>query len=350
MQCPPGLILNPKTLRCVRVTGKVGRGLYNEGYVRNAEIQAAAHAVPFGYQPRNRNRFTIRKPGFLLRREPKLAISKPCPPGTTRSLQTRKCIKLGGKAYKKVFGSTPVYEPVPSGLSEPKVAIPLGSSGAAPLANKPALLDWTTQNCKYANNILTGRRFADDSVSNLQSIVRLHDGVCMAAPSLNSLIGAQHKAGQIATLPHDKTTHLTLGDFNALREVMQRTVPGYKIPARIHQQHPPGWELYVASDNRSGSEFVTILYVDVTKAVTTATGVEYPQESIRVDLGYLPRTDQIQNLLAILQRLDAMNRLLIPVAGGWKPAYGFPYQKAHWANNRTARMQKLNDTLLSALQ
>ena len=351
MQCPPGLILNPKTLRCVRVNGKVGRGLYKEGYVRNAEIQAAAQAVPFGYQPRNR--FTMRavRPGFLLRREPKLVIPKECPPGTTRSPQTRKCIKIGGKAYKKVYG--PGHGPLPppqSGLSEPKVAIPLGSSGAAPLADKPALLDWTSQNCKYANDILTGRRFADDSTSNLQNIVRLHDGVCIAAPSLNSLIGAQHKAGQIATLPHDKTTHLTLGDFKALKEVMQRTVPGYKIPARVHQPHPPGWELYIASDNRSGNDFVSVLYVDVTKAVMTASGVEYPQESIRVDLGYLPRTGQIQNLLAILQRLDTMNKLLVPVAGGWKPTFGFPYQKSYWAHHKDERIQKLTDLLAASIQ
>lgn len=343
MQCPPGLILNPKTLRCVRVTGKVGRGLYNDGYVRNAEVQAAVQAVPFGYQPRNRNRFTMRKPGFLLRREPKLAIPKPCPPGTTRSLQTRKCIKLGGKAYKKVYSFHEQNPPV----SEPKIAIPLGLSGAAPMSDKTTIVDWTTRNCKYANDILTGRRFTEDSVTNLQNIVRLHDGVCMAAPSLNSLIGAQHKSGQIATLPHDKTTHMTMGDFKALKEVMQRTAPGYKIPARVHQPHPPGWELYIASDNRSGPEFVSVLYIDVTKAIMTATGVEYPQESIRVDLGYLPRTDQIQNLLAILQRLDAMNKLLVPVAGGWKPTHGFPYQKAHWANNRSAKMQKLNETLMA---
>ena len=352
MQCPPGLILNPMTLRCVRVTGKVGRGLYKEGYVRNAEVQAAAQAVPFGYQPRNQNRFTMRKPGFLMRREPKLALPKPCPPGYMRSPQTRKCIKLGGKAYKKVFPGT-VHGTVPApppAVSEPKVAIPLGFSGAAPFADKPALLDWTTQNCKYANDILTGRRFADDSVANLQNIVRLHDGVCMAAPSLNSLIGAQHKAGQVATLPHDKTTHLTLGDFKALKEVMRRTVPGYKIPARIHQAHPPGWELYIASDNRSGPDFVSVLYVDVTKAVMTATGVEYPQESIRVDLGYLPRTGQIQNLLGILQRLDAMNKLLVPVAGGWKPTFGFPYQKAYWAHHKDERIQKLTDTLMASAQ
>ena len=344
MQCPPGLILNPKTRRCVRVTGKVGRGLYNEGYVRNAEVYAAVQAVPFGYQPR---RVTQRKPGFLLKREPKLAIPKECPPGNIRSPQTRKCIKIGGKAYNKIYGS---HEPAYVTASEPKVAIPLGASGAAPLADKPIIVDWTTQNCKYANDILTGRRFNEDSTANLQSLVRLHDGVCVAAPSLNSQIVAQHKAGQIATLPHDKTTHLTLGDFKALKEIMQRTVPGYKIPARIHQAHPPGWELYIASDNRSGPEFVSVLYVDVTKAIMTATGIEYPQESIRVDLGYLPITGQIQNLLAILQRLDAMNKLLIPVAGGWKPTLGFPYQKAHWSQHKEERLQKLTGLLTASIQ
>jgi hypothetical protein len=82
----------------------------------------------------------------------------------------------------------------------------------------------------------------------------------------------------------------------------------------------------------------------------TATGVEYPQESIRVDLGYLPRTGQIQNLLAILQHLDTMNKLLVPVAGGWKPTFGFPYQKTYWATHKDERIQKLTDLLTASIQ
>ena len=227
--------------------------------------------------------------------------------------------------------------------------MPLGASGVAPAADKATILAWTGKNCKYTNDPLTGAIFADESQQSLQNLVRLHDGTCMAAPALNTRIIEQHKVGAIATLPTDSKTHLTLGDFKALREAMRRTVPGYKIPGRTHQATPSEWQLYAAADQRSGPEFVSVLYVDITQARSTAAGIEYPLESIRVDLGFLPITPELQNLLAVLQKLAAMNRLLTPVAGGWKPVLGFPYTKAYWATDRPNKVRKLYQAMLTGL-
>ena len=345
MQCPPGLLLNPRTLRCVRVTGKVGRNLYRQGYVQPAELQYAAAAVPYGYAPWRRNpqrpalnRQTHKRQVNMFG-VPLLTIKEPtvCPPGFERNPVTQRCIKIGGPTHKKIN---------PRVLSEPSGNLPLGTSGPGPMADKAAILAWTGRNCKFTNDLLSGVVFADDSAANLQSLVRLHDGTCLGAPALNQHVIAQHKLGKIATLPHAKDTHMTLGDFKALRETMRRTVPGYKIPARTYQPPPPEWQLYVASDQRSGPEFMSVLYVDVTKARSTAMGVEYPLESIRSDLGYLPVN---QTLLALVQRLASMNRLLAPVAGGWAPLYGFPYSKSYWSTEQAKRQKKLSDTLLAAL-
>jgi len=318
--------------------------LYERGYVNPEELQyAVAAAATFGYKQR-----TYRKP--------RIAVIKECEPGYVRSSKTRKCIKIGGKAYNQlnpIAGNTVLGraflgpEPAPLRLpgkdnpSEKPDTIPLGYSGVAPMTSKDNILDWTKRNCKFSNNLLTGHIFANDTQDNLQRLVRLHDGSCLNAPALHTQISQQQKTGAIPTLPHDPTSHLTVGDFNALREAQRRFNPAYKIPQSRHRPPPPEWGLYASPDNVSGPEFVHVLYLDKTKAIPTATGPSYPQSSIRVDMGFLPNEPGIQTLLDLLKRLEAENKLLIPIAGGWKPAFGFPYSKSYWSRERKARVQRL---------
>jgi hypothetical protein len=377
MQCPPGKIINPKTRRCVRTNGKIALGLLEEGYIRNVDLyDAVLRPValrpvaprpvaprpvalrPVALRPVALHQATPRQIAFgpavpiqmaprpvaPVQMAPRPAIQSICPPGMIRSPYTRRCIKIGGPAYKKIYVEAPYVSE-----TEPKFANPLGVSAPVPMAEKSEILKWLAENCKYTTDILTGRRFADDSTANLQSLVRLHDGVCVSAPSLHTEIAKQHKLGIIAALPYDRKTHVTLGDFKVLREVMRRTVPGYKIPPRAHQPPPSDWKLYVASDKNSGPDFVSVLYVDVTKAVRTMWGVEYPPESIRVDLGVLPITGNIHTFTVLLQRLDEMNRLLTPIAGGWKPLKGFPHKKSYWANNQTEKLKRLYNTMLESM-
>ena len=348
MPCPPGYFTNPYTLRCVQATGKVGRELYERGYVSPGELQyAVAAATAYGYKQR-----TYRKP--------RITVVKDCEPGYIRSSKTRKCIKIGGKAYQELnpAGNTVVgraFAPVPLApvplapapvplapvpLAPPlqKLTIlPLGSSGTAPMTSKEHILDWTKRNCKFTNNLLTGNIFADDTQENLQRLVRLHDGSCMSAPALHNHITEQTKAGAIATLPHDPSSHLTVGDFDALREVQRRVNPAYKIPQTKHRPPPPEWELFATPEG----DFVRLLYVDKTKAIPTATGPSYPQSSIRVDLGVLPNDGTLHTLLDAVKRQAAANKLLTPTAGGWKPTLGFPYAKSYWSRDRKTRVQKL---------
>jgi hypothetical protein len=312
----------------------VGRNLYSRGYVQPAELQYAAAAVPYGYAPwrKNPQRPTLTR---QTRKGPNV-----CASGYERNQITGRCIRVDGPTYRKLN---------PRILSESSGILPLGKAGVAPLADKSTILAWSNRNCKYKNDLLTGSVFANETPEKLQSLVRLHDGSCVTASALNEHVKDQHKTGKIATLPHAKDTHMTLDDFKALREIMRRTVPGYKIPARAHQPPPTEWQLYAASDQRSGPEFISILFVDVTKARSTASGIEYPLESIRSDLGFLPITSSLQTFLALLQRLASLNRLLTPVPGGWSPLHGFPYSKNYWSIDRTKRLKKLYDILLASI-
>jgi hypothetical protein len=183
--------------------------------------------------------------------------------------------------------------------------------------------------------------------SALQELIQLHNRTCVLASPLHTKVALEHKAGNIATVPGDTTTHMTMADFKSLRDAKRRTEPSYKLPARRHQPHPSTWELYVASDNRSGENFASVMYVDTTKIRMGPMGIEYPADSVRVDLGYIPITPipgalcSAQMIVELVQRLDQANRLLTPVAGGWKPVAGFPYTKRHWETDKVARISQL---------
>jgi len=176
----------------------------------------------------------------------------------------------------------------------------------------------------------------------------------MSGP-LNAKVTAEHKAGQVATLPGDPSSHMTIDDFKALRDSRRRHDPAYKIPGRKHQPPPPTWQLYIASDNRSGSSFASVFFVDVTKVVEGRNGPEYPVDSIVLDLGFIPLTimDSLckpQMIVELLQRLTTANRLLIPVAGGWKPVAGFPFTKKYWSGPEAKeRFSKLCQNLTRQL-
>jgi hypothetical protein len=220
------------------------------------------------------------------------------------------------------------------------VALPLGSAAAAPLADRFTLQGWLRGNCKNERDPISGTHFASADTAALQEVVRLHNRTCTMASPLDAKIAAEHKAGVVATVPGDPHTHLTLADFDALRDVMRRTNPAYKIPARKHQPPPPTWQLYIASDNRSGPDFASILFIDVTKGIHGPQGVEYPADSVKVDLGFIPldlglgATCSPQMVVDLLLRLTAAQRLLVPVAGGWKPIAGFPFAKKDWTKGK----------------
>jgi len=209
-------------------------------------------------------------------------------------------------------------------------------------------------NCKNDRDPITGIDFASADTATLQDVIRLHDRTCVLASQLHEKVATNHKAGQIVMVP-DGSRPLTLDDFKALREAMRRRNPAYKIPARKHQPPPPNWQLYISSDNRSGPDYASVLIVDSTKIHMGPAGPEFPEESVLMDLGFIPLTitDGLckpQMFVDLIRRLSEANRLLIPVAGGWKPIGGLPYSKRYWqTKDAKERLNKLCLDLTRAL-
>lgn len=309
------MILNPRTLRCIRASSRIAEDLAEKGVIADYLVQY--------------RRKTVRKP----------YERKPCRPDQQRDPVTGRCRKATRK-QQPTYNRPQKLNQQRRQLSEAPLRIPTGFSKPAPIS---ADAEWIQYNCKNEQDPVTGKRFDSSDVPDL---LRLHERTCVTAPNLHNSITADHKAGRVAVIPGTHNTHLTREDFDALREGMRRRNPAYKIPGRKAQPPPPEWQLYIASDARSGPDFASVTFVDVTKALQGPRGIEYPEESIRVDLGFIPlRVEGArcspQTVFDIIHRLAAINRILVPVAGGWKPIAGFPHNKRYWETDKAERLTRL---------
>jgi hypothetical protein len=292
-----------------------------------------------------------------------------CPPGKVRNPYTRKCLRVTGRKARQLIKEGVIAPPLRATqrahplfaarpglrrqLSEPPLQLPLGTAAVAPLADRATVLDWANANCVNDSDPISGIPFVSAETAALQEMIRLHNRTCTLATPLNSKVAADHKTGQISTMPGDPTTTMTLDDFTALRDAMRRRQPDYKLPSRKHVPPPPNWKLYIASDNRSGPDYASILYVDVTKAKTTMHGTIYPVESVMVDLGFLPLEMSAASLtpmmfVELFKHLDAAGRLLLAVPGGWKPVVA-PPSKRYWDSDRARKLIRYYTDLQKAL-
>lgn len=407
------MILNPRTLKCISAAGRKAQELAQEGVISDAEIYqrgAKQKGLEWFWRPRPRQR---QQPPRLHqyrqtqkhRYYPQVAVHhENCPPGTVRNNTTRRCVKIGGKVYNQMAKgyalpargyaapargyALPRRAPAPTiaqwfaprapvadyrypqarvpiliketpdrrGRSEEPPRMPLGSAAPAPLGDRATVLDWAASNCKNAIDPITGTAFVSADTSALQEMIRLHDRTCTLAAPLNTRVAAEHKAGRIMTIPGDPKTPMSLDDFRALRSAMRRRDPAYKIPGRKHAPPPANWHFYVSPDQRD-PEFMSIAYVDANKARRTPYGTEYPPDAYLVDLGLVPATAPPGSfcsgrmIVELLERLADANRLLVPVAGGWKPlaGLGFPFKRSFWDHDRAARISRLCKDLAKAL-
>jgi hypothetical protein len=396
MSCPPGTVFNPLSLRCVKVTGRRAHELVRAGDIDPVEIRYRPQRNLFPQIGRRRTQriprpaagaapaprpiedlFAVphaqkaRLLGRHLFRSPTERGPPICAPGEELNPQTRRCIKVGGRTFKRVHRPAPPVLQVPAGPrphvrfappgpapspSESPVRLPLGTAAVAPLGDRSAVLGWAAENCKNALDPLTHTVLVNADTAALQELIRLHDRTCTFATPLDRHVATDHKVGRIAAVPDEPTQPLTLDDFRALRDAMRRRNPEYKIPQRRHAPPPPEWQLIVTQDRRSGPDFLSVAYVDVTRGIRTADGIEYPPEAYRVDLGFLPaRTPSgaqcsIQMIQDLLTRLARSNRLLAPVAGGWKPPAGLPFAKSYWQHaHRGDRFTRLCKDLAKLL-
>ena len=152
MYCPPGSVLNPRTLRCVRTTGKTARSLVQRGNIADF----------FGYPPQIQHRRTVRRPRIAAAFG--VGPRTYCPTGYEHNPTTGRCIKIGGKTHAKLYPQIKQPPPIQKQelrrtSSEGPLRLPLGSAGVAPLADKHIILDWARQQCRNDRDPISGIQF-----------------------------------------------------------------------------------------------------------------------------------------------------------------------------------------------
>jgi len=394
MYCPAGYVLNPRTRHCVIATGKTAADLVRRGNIapivgaaavarrtvkRPAVARygparygptgygptgygptgygpAAAGYGPAGYGPAAAG---YGPAGYGPAAPAAIYVEPPCPYGQERNPHTRRCVKIGGRTHKKL---RPAYHPPayhPPAYHRRVATDPYVRSALAPLTDRAGILDWTRSQCRNQVDPLTGRAFVTEDTPALQQLVKLHTNTCSSSKALHRQIYIDGVEGRSPVVP-GSFTPLTPADHAAIRASQGRTgapPPPYGFPTTAapvagigrRAPRPSEWQLYIAQDARSGPDYASVLIVDVTKARTTAYGVEYPAESIRVDLGYIPVTGgpgptcTPQTLVDRIQRKDKRGSLIFldPASGRWKPIAPFPLLKTFWTSSRAAKMAQL---------
>jgi hypothetical protein len=109
---------------------------------------------------------------------------------------------------------------------------------------------------------------------------------------------------------------------------------------------PSNWKLYIATDDRSGPAFASVMIIDVSRIVRTNGGIKYPPESVKFDLGVIPVNVSgqcsPQRLVDLIQRAFEMNRLF-KGSQGFVPVSGFPFSKQYWSGTRVEIIMKMNN-------
>jgi len=396
MYCPAGYILNPRTRNCVKASGRVAQGLVRRGDVnpiygppgpapdaRRATVRRP-RAPAYGYGYGAPAPAPAYRPAYGPSYGPSygapaaLYIEPPCPYGQERNPRTGRCVKIGGRTYKKVRGlapaPAPAYGPAPAPAptyGPPAYGQRYGGRTAtepyirsmlAPMTDQAGIVGWTRAQCKNQVDPLTGRAFVSQDTASLQQLVRLHNKTCVSSTALKRQVDADRSRGITSVIPGTYDP-LNATDYESLAASQRRVgaptgygfpttaAPGYGGPGlgRGKAPRPPEWQLYIAQDTRSGPDYASVLIVDVTKAKTTAYGTEYPHESIRVDLGFIPVTGtqgaacSPQTLVDRIQRKDKKGALIFldPGSGRWKPIAPFPLLKTFWTTGRAAKLGQI---------
>lgn len=373
MYCPAGYVLNPRTRHCVLATGKTAADLVRRGNIAPVYGAAAPRRTvkrPVYRQPAYGQQYGQQygQPAYGQQQQQQrpqapaaIYVEPPCAYGLERNPRTGRCVRIGGRTYKKLRGPAP-YKITQQAYQRRIGTDPYIRSSLAPLTNRDGILDWTRSQCRNQVDPLTGRAFVSEDTAALQQLVKLHNNTCASSKSLNRQIYIDGVQGRPSTIPGSYEP-LTPADHAAIRAAQNRVsaavAPAYGFPTTAapvgrRAPRPSEWQLYIAQDARSGPEYASVLIVDVTKARTTAYGIEYPQDSIRVDLGYIPISGgpvtgapgpacTAQTLVDRIQRKDKKGSLIFldPASGRWKPIAPFPLQKTFWASSRAAKMAQL---------
>ena len=236
--CPPGLVFNPQTLRCVKVGGRIGKRLApiaseERGWTtRKNDFYSRAES----YVPKLLRNFTrsvtsqSRLPELLTRgrgsptRSIPVTFEDRCPVGKILNPATGKCVKVGGRVQRKIQRAPTEGE----GRGPPILYTRKASK--IPQGNREAMRNWISTQCANSEEPFTGKNLRAMSEGEMSSIIRTSAGTCLRAEYLDQHIRHEREKGKDVVDPLNPRRQLTLSNMDILGRVARRVLPDYRIP------------------------------------------------------------------------------------------------------------------------
>lgn len=241
--CPPGLVFNPQTLRCVKLGGRIGKRLApiaseEAGWTpptrRNNFFSRAGSFVPKLLQNFTRSVTSqSRLPQLLTRRvsaslrPPMASDENRCPPGKILNPTTNKCVKVGGRVQRKIQ-RTPSLE-----VEGDIRALPIlytRKASKIPVGSRESMRSWISTQCTNSEEPFTGKNLKAMNEGEMSSLIRTSAGTCLRAEYLDRHIRHEREKGREVVDPLNPRRQLTLSNMDILGRVARRVLPDYRIP------------------------------------------------------------------------------------------------------------------------
>ena len=237
--CPPGLVFNPQTLRCVKVGGRIGKRLApivseEAGWTtrKNNFMSRAGSYVPKLLRNFTRSVTTqSRLPELLTQRsQPTRSIpvtyENRCPVGKILNPATGKCVKVGGRVQRKIQRVPTAGE----GEGRGPPILYTRKASKIPEGGREAMRNWISTQCANSEEPFTGKNLRAMTEGEMSSIIRTSAGTCLRAEYLDQHIRHEREKGKDVVDPLNPRRQLTLSNMDILGRVARRILPDYRIP------------------------------------------------------------------------------------------------------------------------
>ena len=233
--CPPGLVFNPNTLRCVKAEGRRGKRLQSIPAFQRTRVAAVPvyNALPEFARSLTRSFTQSRLPS--LRDEFRLPVftrrqsnaGDRCPEGKILNPATGKCVKVGGRVQRRINRGPLGDEDGTRERSVPMLYTRKASK--IPLGQRESMRNWISTQCANSEEPFTGKNLRAMTENEMSSLIRTSAGTCLRAEYLDRHIRHERERGREVMDPI-APRKLTLSNMDILGRVVRRVVPDYRVP------------------------------------------------------------------------------------------------------------------------
>jgi hypothetical protein len=231
--CPPGLVFNPTTLRCVKAEGRRGKRLQAVPAFQETRPTFAKLAVPvYDALPEFAKSLTrsmtqsrvpseFQLPAFTRRQTQN---TDRCPEGKILNPDTGKCVKVGGRVQRRLE-QRPTSE-------EGERNVPIlftRKASKIPVGHRESMRNWISTQCANSEEPFTGKNLRAMTDNEMSSLIKTSAGTCLRAEYLDQHIRHERERGKEVMDPVAQRK-LTLSNMDILGRVVRRVVPDYRVP------------------------------------------------------------------------------------------------------------------------